>query len=55
MRIVIPLLLAALLGACGYKGPLYLPESKSEAQPAKPAPAPQQDPRKAGMQGPASQ
>lgn len=52
MRIVIPLLLAALLGACGYKGPLYLPEP--EAQPAKPAPAPQQDPRKAGMPGPAS-
>jgi len=53
MRIVTALLFAALLGACGYKGPLYLP--KPEAQPAKPAPAPQQDPRKAGTQDPAGQ
>jgi predicted small lipoprotein YifL len=50
MRLVIPLLLAALLVACGFKGPLYLP--KPEAQPAKPAP--QQLPPKAGTPEPAS-
>lgn len=55
MRIIIPLLLAALLGACGYKGPLYLPKPKPETQPAKPAQAPSQDPRKAGTQEPAGQ
>ena len=29
-----------LLGACGYKGPLYLPKPKPEAQRSAPAPAP---------------
>ena len=38
MRIVILFLLAALLGACGYKGPLYLPRPAAESQSAKPAP-----------------
>ena len=44
--IVSSLVLAALLAACGYKGPLYLPKPKPEAQrPASPAPAqePKQD------------
>lgn len=43
MRAAISLiLLAMLLAGCGYKGPLYLPKSKPDAQkPAvKPAPAP---------------
>ena len=45
MRAAICLLvLAVLLSGCGYKGPLYLPKPKSEAQ--KPAPAPQQDEKK---------
>ncbi len=35
MRIVTLLLLAALLGACGYKGPLHLPKPKTESQPVK--------------------
>jgi predicted small lipoprotein YifL len=52
MRIASSLLLATLLCACGYKGPLYLPESKPQAQPAKPAPAPQQERGKAGTQEP---
>jgi predicted small lipoprotein YifL len=51
MRLAIGLLLAALLTACGFKGPLYLP--KPEAQPVKPAP--QQTPPKAGMPEPVSQ
>ncbi|MGQ0525882.1 MAG: LPS translocon maturation chaperone LptM [Betaproteobacteria bacterium] len=46
MRTVVSLLaLVALLGACGYKGPLYLPKPKPEA-PAKPAP-PADDTKKA--------
>lgn len=53
MRIIVSLLFAALLGACGFKGPLYLP--KPDAQPVKPAPASQQDLQKAGTQGPVSQ
>lgn len=53
MRIIVFLLFAALLGACGFKGPLYLP--KPDAQPVKPAPASQQDLQKAGTQGPVSQ
>lgn len=43
--------LAAALGACGYKGPLYLPKPKPETQSAQPAPA--QDPQKSGVQEPA--
>ena len=39
MRLALSLLLTgALLAACGYKGPLYLPKPKPEAQ--RPAPAP---------------
>lgn len=36
---------AALLAACGYKGPLYLPKPKPESPPAatKPAPEPRKD------------
>jgi len=45
MRTVVSLLvLAVLTAACGYKGPLYLPKDKPEAQPRAPAPAP--DPKK---------
>ncbi len=32
MRVVSSLLLLALLAACGYKGPLYLPKPKPAAQ-----------------------
>ncbi len=40
------LIVASLLGACGYKGPLYHPKPKPEAQkPAAPAPAPSEAPR----------
>ena len=43
MRLALSLLLTGvLLAACGYKGPLYLPKSKPEAQ--RPAPAPVADP-----------
>lgn len=54
MRILVFLLstvLAATLGACGYKGPLYLPKPKPETQSANPAPA--QDPQKSAVQVPA--
>jgi predicted small lipoprotein YifL len=41
MRALILMVVAALLvAACGYKGPLYLPKSKPEAQ--KPATKPAQ-------------
>ncbi|MFN7086704.1 MAG: LPS translocon maturation chaperone LptM [Burkholderiales bacterium] len=50
MRIMIPFLLAALLGACGYKGPLYLPQPAAASRPAQPAP--HQD-RQAAPQEPA--
>ena len=41
MRFAVSLVLAGvLLGACGYKGPLYLPKPKPEAQRPAPAPAP---------------
>jgi predicted small lipoprotein YifL len=44
MRILIPMVAAALLvAACGYKGPLYLPKSKPEAQKPVVKPAPAQD------------
>lgn len=47
MRALISLIaLAALLAACGYKGPLYLPKPKPEAQKPAPPPAPQQDDKK---------
>jgi predicted small lipoprotein YifL len=42
MRLAVSLLFAGvLLGACGYKGPLYLPKPKPEAQRPAPAPAPE--------------
>jgi len=42
MRLISSLLLVALLGACGFKGPLTLtPKPSRHAQPEKPAPAPQ--------------
>jgi predicted small lipoprotein YifL len=41
MRLITSLLLAALLGACGFKGPLVLPKPAPQAQPEKPAPSPQ--------------
>ena len=41
MRLAASLVLAGvLLGACGYKGPLYLPKPKPEAQRPAPAAAP---------------
>ena len=44
------ILVAALLAGCGYKGPLYLPgsktDSKSEAQKPAPKPAPQPEEKK---------
>ena len=42
MRAVVSMLvLAAMLAACGYKGPLYLPKPKPEAQQPAPAEKPQ--------------
>jgi predicted small lipoprotein YifL len=46
---VLPLLIiaAALLAGCGYKAPLYLPESKPAAKkPVAKKPAPQQEEKK---------
>jgi predicted small lipoprotein YifL len=43
---LITLLAAVLLGGCGYKGPLYLPKPKPEAQQPAPKAAPAQDDRK---------
>ncbi len=40
---LILILVAALLAGCGYKGPLYLPKSKPEAQKPAPQPTPAQD------------
>lgn len=40
---LILILVAALLAGCGYKGQLYLPKSKPEAQQPAPKPAPAQD------------
>ena len=48
-NIVLSLLLAALLPACGLKGPLYVPEQKPAANPsaaAAPAPGAQADDKK---------
>jgi predicted small lipoprotein YifL len=42
--VVISLVSAAVLAACGYRGPLYLPKPKPEAQ--APAPVATQDPKK---------
>jgi predicted small lipoprotein YifL len=48
MRALLALLTAAMLAAgCGYKGPLYLPESKPAAKkPVIKKPAPQQQEQK---------
>ena len=54
MRLITSLLLVALLGACGFKGPLALPKPTPQAQPAKPAPAPQ-TPQNTGKQDPSGQ
>lgn len=40
------IILAALLAACGYKGPLYLPPEKPEAQAPAPQPAPENEKKK---------
>jgi predicted small lipoprotein YifL len=48
--IVSSLVLLSLLAACGYKGPLFLPKPKPEAQTTTPAPA--QDPKKAAKDSP---
>ena len=37
--VCLPLMVAVVLSACGYKGPLYLPPSAVE--PTRPAPAPE--------------
>jgi len=46
-RLLLTLFVLGLMGGCGLKGPLYLPESKPEPKPAvksspppKPSPAP---------------
>ncbi len=54
MRLITSLLIASLLGACGFKGPLTLPKPAPQAQPAKPAPA-QQPPQNTGKQDPYAQ
>jgi len=47
MRALLTLIvLAALLMACGYKGPLYLPPEKPEAQKPAPQPAPEDEKKK---------
>jgi len=49
--VVLSLVLAALLAACGYKGPLYVPKPKPEPQrSAAPAPAQQPTPDAAPSQ-----
>jgi predicted small lipoprotein YifL len=40
------IILAALLAACGFKGPLYLPPEKTEAQKPAPPPAPENEKKK---------
>ena len=51
MRLVITLLLATLLAACGFKGPLYLPTPGAQAA----KPVPQQVPPKPSAPEPARQ
>ena len=51
MRATLTLILAAaLLTACGYKGPLYLPKPKPEAQKPAMPPASQETEKKPGAQ-----
>jgi len=40
------IILAALLVACGYKGPLYLPPEKPGAQKPAPQPTPEDEKKK---------
>lgn len=40
------IILAVLLVACGYKGPLYLPPEKPQAQKPAPEPAPDEKEKK---------
>jgi len=42
--------LAALLMACGYKGPLYLPPEKPAAQKPAPQPVPENEKKKPDSQ-----
>ncbi len=47
MRALLTLIiLAALLLACGYKGPLYLPAETPEAQKPPPQPTPEDEKKK---------
>lgn len=47
MRALLPLIaFAVLLAGCGYKAPLYLPQSRPEAQKTVPPPASQPDEKK---------
>lgn len=49
MRAAVPLIvLAVSIAGCGYKGPLYLPKPKPEAQKPASAPAAQTDEQRAG-------
>ncbi len=51
MRASITLIvLVALLAACGYKGPLYLPQEKPVAQKPAPQPAPDNEKKKPASQ-----
>jgi len=52
MRALLSLIaLAALLAACGYKGPLTLPKPKPEAQKPAPPPSSQPDEKKPPQTG----
>jgi len=44
------IILAALLSACGFKGPLYLPPEKPVAQKPAPQPAPENERKKPSSQ-----
>lgn len=44
------MILAMLFAGCGYKGPLYLPKPKPEAQKPAPKPAPEQPENKSGVE-----
>jgi len=47
MRAILSLIiLALLLMACGYKGPLYLPKEEPQAQKPAPQPAPERKEKK---------
>ena len=44
VSVLVPLLVACALGACGYKAPLYLPKPKADGGKAPPVIAPLPDP-----------